>query len=70
VTSTKFESCLLYLFLFLLNFSDFVIKMCESFSSKKSNYFEGKYLLSIKVLTLLLGLTHPMLIVGVRLDQL
>jgi len=28
------------------------------------SYFEGKYLLSTEVLTLLRGLTHTMLIVG------
>jgi len=35
------------------------------FSSRKYNYFKGKYLLYTEVLTLLRGLTHSMLIVGV-----
>jgi len=42
-----------------------MIRKCKSFSSKKYNYFEGKCLLSTEILTLLRGLTHPILIVGV-----
>jgi len=45
--------------------SSLVIQKCESFSSRKYNYFEGKYLLSTEDLTLLRDLTHSMLIIGV-----